>query len=489
MRIVLALIAVSLLAASLEALPQQDVEQPPVARSVWNRLHREPPIRGGAPTKKAAPVTTKYIMQRLDHFDPQNVNTWSMRYMENGEHYQAGGPLFIYVGGEWEISEGSISRGHVYDMAQQLNGYLFYTEHRYYGKSHPTVDLRTDKLKYLNIDQALADLAHFVIEMRKTIPGAERSGVIMTGGSYSATMVAWFRQKYPHLVNGAWASSAPVFAKMEFTEYKEIVSESIRLVGGSNCANRIERGVQQVEELIANRQYAQVADKFRLCSDVDLSKPLDVMNFFSSISDEFAGVVQYHSAGDIEGVCEVIESVPNEMEALAKFITSSLGGGCNSYGYKAMVDFYKNVAWNHGAAQSSMRQWLYQTCAEYGWYQISGSSNQIFGSSFPVELFVELCGDLYDGFFDETRIENNIARTNVMYGGWNPEVTNVFFTQGHLDPWRAMGIQADLNEHSPGVVIPGASHCADLSSISAGDSQEMRAAKEKIFELVQQWLA
>lgn len=133
------------------------------------------------------------------------------------------------------------------------------------------------------------------------------------------------------------------------------MSESIRLVGGSNCANRIERGIQQVEELIANKQYATVAQQFQLCSDVDLSKPLDVMNFFSSISDEFAGVVQYHSAGDIEQVCEVIESVPDEMEALAKFIKSTVGGQCNNYGYQAMVDFYKNVAWNHGATQSSSK--------------------------------------------------------------------------------------------------------------------------------------
>lgn len=93
-------------------------------------------------------------------------------------------------------------------------------------------DTRTDKLKYLNIDQALADLAHFVIEMRKTIPGAEKSGVIMIGGSYSATMVAWFRQKYPHLVNGAWASSAPVFAKMEFTGTSSGLGEA--LSGSSN---------------------------------------------------------------------------------------------------------------------------------------------------------------------------------------------------------------------------------------------------------------
>lgn len=36
----------------------------------------------------------------------------------------------------------------------------------------------------------------------------------------------------------------------------------------------------------------------------------------------------------------------------------------------------------------------------------------------------------------------------------NPEVTNVFFTQGQLDPWRPMGLQEDLNSQSPVVVIP-----------------------------------
>lgn len=36
----------------------------------------------------------------------------------------------------------------------------------------------------------------------------------------------------------------------------------------------------------------------------------------------------------------------------------------------------------------------------------------------------------------------------------NPAVTNVFFTQGQLDPWRPMGLQEDLNAQSPTVVIP-----------------------------------
>jgi hypothetical protein len=60
------------------------------------------------------------------------------RYYENAEFYKPGGPLFIFVGGEWEISPGFILGGHMYDMAKEQGGYQFYTEHRYYGKSYPT---------------------------------------------------------------------------------------------------------------------------------------------------------------------------------------------------------------------------------------------------------------------------------------------------------------------------------------------------------------
>lgn len=56
--------------------------------------------------------------------------------------------------------------------------------------------------------------------------------------------------------------------------------------------------------------------------------------------------------------------------------------------------------------------------------------------------------------FSAAKIETNVERTNVIFGGMNPAVTNVFFTQGQLDPWRPMGLQEDLNAQSPTVVIP-----------------------------------
>lgn len=104
---------------------------------IWKKLHQEPPPPPPQPFSVDA-VTTHYFDVRLDHFNAQDTRTWKMRYMANDQFYVAGGPIFINVGAEWTISEGWLQTGHMYDMARKHNGYMFYTEHRYYGLSHPT---------------------------------------------------------------------------------------------------------------------------------------------------------------------------------------------------------------------------------------------------------------------------------------------------------------------------------------------------------------
>lgn len=146
-------------------------------------------------------------------------------------------------------------------------------------------------MQYLTIEQALADLAHF-IAVTKQEPRFQNSNVVLVGGSYSATMVAWFRQLYPHLAVGAWASSAPVLAKADFVEYKEVVGAAMRFVGGNQCYQRLTNAFAEAEALIANDEGERFRGLFRFCDDFEVE--VDTAAAFSTLTDILAGVVQYH---------------------------------------------------------------------------------------------------------------------------------------------------------------------------------------------------
>lgn len=95
---------------------------------------------------------------------------------------------------------------------------------------------------------------------------------------------------------------------------------------------------------------------------------------------------------------------------------------------------------------------------------------------------------IFSNRFDKKTIEENTRNTNKNYGGINNEISNLYLTQGQLDPWRPIGILKSGNELSFAATIPGYSHCPDLLSVSSKDTDEMIASKKKIMELVRSWI-
>ena len=118
----------------------------------------------------------------------------------------------------------------MWDIAPIFNAMVVFAEHRYYGQSLPYGNQSYSKpdyskascsrtrlstslfplARYLTSGQALADYAYLLDYIRSSIKGAANSPTIVFGGSYGGMLAAYFRIKYPHVVAGAHAASAPI---------------------------------------------------------------------------------------------------------------------------------------------------------------------------------------------------------------------------------------------------------------------------------------
>lgn len=210
-------------------------------------------------------------------------------------------------------------------------------------------------------------------------------------------MVVWMRQKYPHLVNGVWASSAPVNAEVDFARYKDVMSEAINRIGGDECHGIFKNAFVQMEQVVDSGNASRIDQAFKLCAPLNLTQ--DVAHFFFETSDIVGGLVQTHRTGNIERACNFLkrEKEQNEKDDLEAFAAWVNQGSlmCLDMSYEKNVQKYRNIEWG-SEANRQMRQWTYQTCSEFAWFQTSSSTDQIFGTLYPLEYFVKICQDLYD---------------------------------------------------------------------------------------------
>lgn len=447
---------------------------------------------------------TLWFEQKLDHFNPANTDTWKQRYFVSDEFYKPGGPVFLMLGGEGAASATWLKAPtHIMLLAKKYGALVYQLEHRFYGRSWPTKDMSTDNLAYLSSQQALADAAIFRDAMVQGRHDLTDSKWVVFGGSYSGSLAAWFKLKYPHLAVGAVASSAPLFAIIDFKDYLRVVRDSLSTTG-PECNKQIERAVDHLTFLsTVPENWPQIKQMFQLCSHFDSFNLNDVANLFQSLAGNFEGIVQYNKdsrefeGGDanitIDTLCDKMTDPDDGLSPLEKYaavnnlILKSSGEKCLDFDYDSYINSLREIEFNSTEGAGG-RQWTYQTCVEYGYFQSSDLKNQPFGTLFPVEFFVKQCKDIFGAKFNEKFLEDAVQRTNTYYGGFHPSVRNVTFPNGSIDPWHALGITRDISEEVTAIYINGTAHCADMYPPSPEDTPELTEAREKIEYLVGKWI-
>jgi lysosomal Pro-X carboxypeptidase len=158
-----------------------------------------------------------WFKQYIDHFGwgklPDDKSTFEQRYFicytDKKRNYAKNSTIFFYFGNEDNVELYVNHTGLMWENAEEFGAVLVFAEHRYYGKSAPFPAGTPRCLNWLSTEQALADYASIISFLKAELSDGP---IIGFGGSYGGMLAAWFRMKYPHLVDGVIAASAPIWA-------------------------------------------------------------------------------------------------------------------------------------------------------------------------------------------------------------------------------------------------------------------------------------
>jgi hypothetical protein len=223
------------------------------------------------PGKSPVPVpdynqTQLWFDQVLDHYDYTATTTWKQRYWVVDKFFNNSiGPVFLFICGEYICPGVPKAREWIILLAQKFSGLILVLEHRYYGESMPYGNASLDfkNMKLLNTEQALKDLAYFILTVeQKGLHNVSKNPWITVGGSYPGAMSAWFRYKYPHLTIGSIASSAVVKAIEDFKDFDEQIYLSADR-SGIACVDAIRNLSDYVEKQVTGTNATAFQAQFK----------------------------------------------------------------------------------------------------------------------------------------------------------------------------------------------------------------------------------
>uniref|UniRef100_A0A240PNB3 Prolylcarboxypeptidase n=1 Tax=Anopheles epiroticus TaxID=199890 RepID=A0A240PNB3_9DIPT len=431
---------------------------------------------------------------RVNHFDPQNPDTFEFNYLHNDQYYREGGPLFVVVGGHYPINPYFMENSHFRDVAALEGAWLATNEHRYFGGSNPTPDYSTENLVFLRTEQVLFDLIEWIDFLRREVMGDPNARVILHGVGYGGALASWARQRFPSIIDGAWASSAPVRATTNFEEFAVEVGNIIRAKGSDECYNRIFQAFNAAENLVDAGETDTLSELFNTCEPVDVENSLEIeLFFFAMMLSLEAAMVEDYDIDNVARVCDALtdEQFDTGLDAVSAFLLDRYANEreCFDLSFENFVRYLTDEAIDAPAnVEFGLRQSNYHDCTEFGYFETTTSPDQPFGTRVTYDLFLAECQAAYGEWLTKDVVYEGVRLTNFHFGADDPRITNVLYTNGELDPLRTVSITEYTNLLANARVTPRAFIGGDIQSISGMDSEELLETKKMAEEYISTWL-
>ncbi|XP_038150027.1 dipeptidyl peptidase 2 [Cyprinodon tularosa] len=450
------------------------------------------------PALSDPPFTEKYFTQTLDHFNFNSMGngTFSQRYLITDQYWKKGyGPIFFYTGNEGDIWEFALNSGFIMELAAQQQALVIFAEHRYYGKSLPfgNDSFKIPQVSLLTVEQALADYALMITELKQQLEASD-CPVIVFGGSYGGMLSVYMRLKYPNVVAGALAASAPILSTAGLGDsrqfFRDVTADFEKV--SPDCRDAVRGAFQQLKQLAERKDYNHIQSEFSLCKPP--SSPGDIHQLYGLLRNAFTmmAMLDYpystHFMGNMPAnpVKVACGTMLRGSDLLAN-LRDTAGILYNSTGDLTCFDLYSLYVecadpTGCGLGFNSMA-WDYQACTEV---ELCYESNNV-TDMFPPMTFTQKDRELYCS--KRWPVVPRPGWLKVQFwGDALSTASNIIFSNGDLDPWANGGVRKSLSPSLVALNISGGAHHLDLRGSNEADPASVISARKTEAELIAQWV-
>jgi len=429
---------------------------------------------------KSSNAVVKYATVPLNHSDPKS-KTFALKYFVDSSAFANGGAMVFNM-----PQEGPTGGCGTSAVVTALGAISICPQQRFFGDSVPFNDTSVQNLRHLTVEANLADMAIIVNNVKNMYPTI--SSVVAVGGSYSGACSAWFRNKYPEIVDAAISYSPPVNALIDFHQYD--TSTLVALSSpDARCAQTVAKVMAGMDRQLESNRTA-VYSAFG--ADYQLTSAYGDVDFMYGIGDAVASLVQY---GSKEVVCKALLPHYEEVVQDWEFVQILANFTQVQYG----KDYYKQCQYNstcmlletHESVADSGRSWLYMTCTELGYFQTAPATGLTARPrALTADRFLKQCSYVFPGL--PLISKESVAEFNQHFGAGNlGNETKVFELDFSDDQWKMVSSVKEvqragwpLSLENPFMLLTcdGCAHCG-----AGVPATKMAAIDAQILSILKAW--